>query len=129
GAGATRLLADLYGRSAGGGNDPVISLPPWTTGVDDVLAVRRPGRIFLVLFRERQLFEGAGPEIDGPDIFLASSRRTEHERGTIARPLRLEVIGRVLRDLRPQRCPQVVDPDVPIAGASGTGDEPLAVRR
>ncbi len=69
----------------------------------------RPGRVFIIMFRESKLLKGGGPEVDGPDVFLASSRGAKYERGTIG-GLRLKIVGPVLRDLRPQSCPQVVDP-------------------
>src|SRR5260370_14565321 len=129
GAGATRLPADLSRRSTSGGNNPEIPVAPWTTRAHDVLAVGRPGRVFIIMFRESKLLKGAGPEVDGPDVSLASSRGAKYERGTIGGPLRLKIVGRLLRDLSPQTCPQVVDPAIPITGVSGTGDESLAVWR
>src|SRR6185503_3118248 len=110
GAGDTRLPADLSRRSTSGGNNPEIPVAPWTTRVHDVLAVGRPARVFIIMFRGSKLFECAGPEVDGKDLFVAGSRGAKYERGTIGGPLRLKIVGRILSDLRPQGCSQIVNP-------------------
>src|SRR6185369_13728453 len=100
-AGDPRLLANLSWCSTSGGNNPEVAVAPWTTRVHDVLTVGRPARVFVIILRGRQLFLCPRPEVDGKDLFMARAGGTEYEHGAIRRPLRLEIIGRILRDLRP----------------------------